>query len=65
MIAQVQKMSVAETEQVIPIVELQQDSTEQTSPNRESIKHLLIGSPKAVRSTIHNLQVLEYAEVGA
>lgn len=65
MIAQVQKVSVAETEQVIPFVELQQDSTKQTSLNREFIKHLLIGSPKAVKSTIHNLQVLGYAEVRA
>jgi hypothetical protein len=40
-------------------------NTSQTSPNREFIKHLLIGSPKAVKSTIHYLQVLGYADVGA
>ncbi|MEH2422138.1 MAG: hypothetical protein V7K48_14845 [Nostoc sp.] len=34
------------------------------SPKREPIKHLLIGSPKAVTSTIHLLQVLSYASVG-
>ncbi|MEH2176590.1 hypothetical protein [Nostoc sp.] len=33
-------------------------------PKREPIKHLLIGSPKAVTSTIHLLQVLGYANVG-
>lgn len=32
--------------------------------NRESLKHLLIGSRTAVISTIHNLQVLGYADVG-
>ncbi len=34
------------------------------TPKREPIKHLLIGSPKAVTSTIHLLQVLGYAKVG-
>ncbi|MBW4557349.1 MAG: hypothetical protein KME59_15680 [Trichormus sp. ATA11-4-KO1] len=34
------------------------------SPTREPIKHLLIGSPKAVTSTIHYLQVIGYASVG-
>ncbi|MBD2491602.1 hypothetical protein [Aulosira sp. FACHB-615] len=33
-------------------------------PHREPIKHLLIGSPKAVTSTIHYLQVIGYASVG-
>uniref|UniRef100_UPI001912A676 hypothetical protein n=1 Tax=Hassallia byssoidea TaxID=482630 RepID=UPI001912A676 len=32
--------------------------------NRESLKHLLIGSQKAVISTIHYLQVIGYADVG-
>jgi hypothetical protein len=32
-------------------------------PIREPIKHLLIGSPKAVTSTIHFLQVVGYANV--
>ncbi|YAF98701.1 MAG: hypothetical protein AB3A66_05625 [Nodularia sp. CChRGM 3473] len=31
---------------------------------RELIKHLLIGSPKVVTSTIHYLQVVGYADVG-
>ncbi|MDZ8185299.1 MAG: hypothetical protein RMX96_10650 [Nostoc sp. ChiSLP02] len=34
------------------------------SPKREPIKHLLIGSPKAVTSTIHSLQVIGYASTG-
>jgi len=38
--------------------------TEQPLPQREPIKHLLIGSPKAVTSTIHFLQVIGYASVG-
>ncbi|MCC5635266.1 hypothetical protein LC593_05240 [Nostoc sp. CHAB 5844] len=33
-------------------------------PKRERIKHLLIGSPKAVTSTIHYLQTVGYANVG-
>jgi hypothetical protein len=35
-----------------------------TAPNREPLKHMLIGSPKAVTSTIHYLQVIGYADVG-
>ncbi|AFZ61278.1 hypothetical protein H6G54_02600 [Anabaena cylindrica FACHB-243] len=31
---------------------------------REPLKHLLIGTRTAVISTIHNLQVLGYADVG-
>jgi hypothetical protein len=34
------------------------------SPNRKPIKHLLIGSPEVVTSTIHHLQVIGYASVG-
>lgn len=37
----------------------------QTAPDREPIKHLLIGSPKAVKSTIHYLQVTGYADAAA
>jgi hypothetical protein len=41
----------------------------QTQPpapsNRERLKHILIGSPQIVRSTIHNLHVRGYAEVTA
>ncbi|GJD18026.1 hypothetical protein RIVM261_029820 [Rivularia sp. IAM M-261] len=32
-------------------------------PSRETLKHLIIGSPKAVKSTIYSLQVLGYAQV--
>ncbi|MEA5554817.1 hypothetical protein VB713_28240 [Anabaena cylindrica UHCC 0172] len=38
--------------------------TDNTVPVKEPLKHLLIGSPKAVTSTIHYLQVIGYAEVG-
>ncbi|MFB2979455.1 hypothetical protein [Microseira sp. BLCC-F43] len=38
---------------------------DETSPAREPLKHLLIGSPKAVRGEIHRLHILGYAEVGA
>ncbi|WP_442940021.1 hypothetical protein [Nostoc sp.] len=39
-------------------------SPQKRLPKREPIKHLLIGSPKAVTSTIHFLQVIGYANVG-
>lgn len=35
------------------------------TPQKEPLKHLLIGSPQAVRRAIHALHVLGYAEVGA
>lgn len=38
-------------------------STQNPFPKREPIKHLLIGSPKAVNSTIRYLQVIGYASV--
>ncbi|MCC5639697.1 hypothetical protein LC593_28500 [Nostoc sp. CHAB 5844] len=42
-----------------------EDSTTPTrNPHREPVKHLLIGSPKAVTRTIHRLQVIGYASVG-
>lgn len=34
-----------------------------SEPSRETLKHLIIGSPKAVKSTIYSLQVLGYAQV--
>jgi hypothetical protein len=34
------------------------------SPKREPLKHLLIGSPKAVTSTIHRLHLIGYASTG-
>ncbi|MEH2212968.1 hypothetical protein [Nostoc sp.] len=40
-----------------------QTSSEAT-PLKEPLKHLLIGSSKAVTSTIHYLQVIGYADVG-
>ncbi|MEH1931687.1 hypothetical protein [Nostoc sp.] len=36
----------------------------QTVQAKEPLKHLLIGSSKAVTSTIHYLQVIGYADVG-
>lgn len=39
-------------------------TTSQTEPNREPLKHLLIGSAKAVTSTIRVLHQLGYANVG-
>ncbi|HAZ47764.1 MAG TPA: hypothetical protein DDW76_27290 [Cyanobacteria bacterium UBA11369] len=38
---------------------------DELSPARETLKHLLIGSPKTVRGGIHRLHVLGYAEAGA
>ncbi|BBD57781.1 hypothetical protein NIES2109_05490 [Nostoc sp. HK-01] len=49
--------------QNLPSLDRQQIS-QQIFPYREPIKHLLIGSPKAVTSTIHYLQVIGYASVG-
>ncbi|MBD2409714.1 hypothetical protein FACHB389_10120 [Nostoc calcicola FACHB-389] len=37
---------------------------QQPFPKREPIKHVLIGSAKAVTNTIHRLQVNGYASVG-
>jgi len=34
----------------------------ETIPQREPLRHLLIGSSKAVRHTIHELHILNYAE---
>jgi hypothetical protein len=31
-------------------------------PGRERLRHLIMGSPEGVRSTIHTLHVLQYAE---
>ncbi|MBD2597538.1 hypothetical protein H6G74_24910 [Nostoc spongiaeforme FACHB-130] len=42
----------------------QQPVPQQSFSKRERIKHLLIGSPKAVTSTIHYLQAIGYANVG-
>ncbi|MDZ8108467.1 MAG: hypothetical protein RM338_22980 [Nostoc sp. DedQUE12a] len=39
-------------------------SAQKPLPKREPIKHLLIGSPKGVTSTINRLHLVGYANVG-
>ncbi|NJM61158.1 MAG: hypothetical protein HC849_14610 [Oscillatoriales cyanobacterium RU_3_3] len=39
-------------------------AVENLPANREQLKHLLIGSPRIVRSTIHRLHGLGYVAVG-
>jgi hypothetical protein len=39
-------------------------SLQPPSPSRKPIKHILIGSPQTVTSTIHHLQIIGYASVG-
>lgn len=39
------------------------ETNPQTIPCREPLRHLLIGTPKAVISTIHYLKIVGYAEV--
>ena len=36
------------------------DSAE--APSRETVRHILLGSPEAIRQTIHLLHILNYAE---
>ncbi|MEA5503545.1 hypothetical protein VB735_10570 [Halotia wernerae UHCC 0503] len=67
MMTQVKKFAKSNLEQYLrgeylntPILN---QSPENPSPKREPIKHLLIGSPKVVTSTIHFLQVIGYANV--
>ncbi len=48
-----------------PIPAASGETPEQASPGRELLKHILIGSPKIVRSAIHNLHVRGYAEATA
>ncbi|MEH1849215.1 MAG: hypothetical protein V7L25_30665 [Nostoc sp.] len=66
--AQSKKFAKSQPEQYLPTqgnnAPLLNQSDQKPSPKREPIKHLLIGSPKAVTSTIHLLQVLGYASVG-
>jgi hypothetical protein len=45
-----------------PIPPISGTSAEEIPPNRELLKHLIIGSPKGVRSAIHSLHVRGYAE---
>jgi hypothetical protein len=41
------------------------ETQQQVPADRETLKHILIGSPKVVRSAIHNLHVRGYAEATA
>ncbi|WGV26290.1 hypothetical protein [Halotia branconii] len=62
-----QNFSQVQSEQYLPSEDFDAPtlkSAQNSSPKREQIKHLLIGSPKAVTSTIHFLQVIGYANVG-
>ena len=47
-----------------PDVRVSIDTSEQTSPNRESVRLLLIGSRQGVTRTIHKFFRLKVAEVG-
>ncbi|WP_427161827.1 hypothetical protein ACQFX9_09735 [Aliinostoc sp. HNIBRCY26] len=67
MMAQLQQSAQSKLEQFLgenPDTLSLDQSTQQPLPHREPIKHLLIGSPKTVTSTIHYLQVIGYASVG-
>jgi hypothetical protein len=46
-----------------PVTAPQASDSDKTAPEREPIKHTLIGSPKAVKSTIRVLHQLRYAEI--
>jgi hypothetical protein len=48
-----------------PMLPTLSPTPDDTSPAREPLKHILVGSPKAVRGEIQRLHVLGYAEVGA
>jgi len=68
MMPQLQKSAQSNLQQYLRGAELnphtRNQSPETQLPHREPIKHLLIGSPKAVTSTIHHLQIVGYANVG-
>ncbi|WGV27864.1 hypothetical protein [Halotia branconii] len=68
MMAQLQKSAQSQLEQYLPSEDLDTPTCNQSTvkpfPQREPIKHLLIGSAKAVTSTIHYLQVIGYANTG-
>lgn len=62
-----QEFSQVQSEQYLPSEDFDAPtlkSAHKRSPKREPVKHLLIGSSKAVTSTIHFLQVIGYANVG-
>ncbi|AFY44595.1 hypothetical protein [Nostoc sp. PCC 7107] len=61
--AQLPNSAQSKLEQYLRYADLEQ-ATQQQIPHREPIKHLLIGSPKAVTITIHRLQIIGYASVG-
>ena len=48
-----------------PIAPVSGKTSDTAPPNREKLRHILIGAPKVVRSTIHLLHVLGYAEATA
>jgi hypothetical protein len=50
--------------QAIGVTPIPNQTDSQASPEREPIKHTLIGSPKAVTSTIRVLHQLRYASIG-
>ncbi|GAX35510.1 hypothetical protein NIES3585_15250 [Nodularia sp. NIES-3585] len=70
---QVQKFVTDQNLAQVPLQYLQSEDLDALTINqsaqkplsvREPIKHLLIGSPQAVTSTIHFLQIIGYANVG-
>ncbi|MCC5646437.1 hypothetical protein LC607_26680 [Nostoc sp. CHAB 5824] len=68
MVTQLQKFAEAQLQQYLSSEDFDalifKQSAQMRASNREPIKHLLIGSPKAVTTTIHYLQVIGYASVG-
>ncbi|MGH1395515.1 MAG: hypothetical protein ACRAVC_16000 [Trichormus sp.] len=66
--AQSKSFDQSKLEQYLPREEsnshIRNQSRENATPQREPIKHILRGSPKAVISTIHHLQIIGYASVG-
>jgi hypothetical protein len=46
-------------------VTLEDNSSNQVQVSREKIKHLLVGSPNVVKSTICRLHTTGYAEIGS
>ncbi|MBO3457357.1 hypothetical protein G7B40_030395 [Aetokthonos hydrillicola Thurmond2011] len=44
------------------LLDIEEPAFSDDEKNRETIKHLLVGSPKAVTNTIHALFMLGYAD---
>ena len=62
-----QKTVFGTNEQTIDPAKLEESVKQEENINevqRQQLKHLLIGSPKVVNSTIHYLQLIGYAQVG-